>query len=176
MVSQYSDLGIDIFDSNHSFFNDLCYSYDNTESDLILKDRVIDIFQNYSLCDNGCDYDQIDIDSMTVICSCQVKNEINVEIEEPVFGTIIEDAFKDSNFGVLLCYNLVFSLDYKTKNIGFWISLSFTIINPPESCVHLITNWLGNWLKSMSSNLLYIPIVGIIYSFPIILEKYCNLV
>ena len=129
MVSQYSDLGIDIFDSNHSFFNDLCYSYDNTESDLILKDRVIDIFQNYSLCDNGCDYDQIDIDSMTVICSCQVKNEINVEIEEPVFGTIIEDAFKDSNFGVLLCYNLVFSLDYKTKNIGFWISLSFTIIN-----------------------------------------------
>ena len=129
MVSQYSDLGIDIFDSQHSFFNDICYSYDNTENDIILKDRVLDIFQNYSLCDNGCDYDQIDINTMTVICSCQVKNEINVEIAEPVFGTIIQDAFKDSNFGVLLCYNLVFSLDYKTKNIGFWISLSLIIIN-----------------------------------------------
>jgi hypothetical protein len=128
MVSQYSDLGIDIFDNHHSFFNDLCYSYDNTESDIILKDRVIDIFQNYSLCDRGCDYEQIDIDSMTVMCSCKVKTEINVQIAEPVFGTIIEDAFKDSNFGVLLCYNLVFSLDYKTKNMGFWISLSFIII------------------------------------------------
>ena len=129
MVSHYSDLGIDIFDSQHSFFNDLCYSYDNTENDIILKDRVLDIFQNYSLCDNECDYDQIDINTMTVICSCQVKNEINVEIVEPVFSTIIQDAFKDSNFGVLLCYNLVFSLDYKTKNIGFWISLSLIIIN-----------------------------------------------
>ena len=124
MISQYSDLGIDIFDNQHPFFNDICFPYVNNVSDIILKDRVLDIFQNFSLCDNGCDYEQIDIDSMIVICSCQVKNKINFEISEPVFGTIIEDAFKDSNFGVLFCYNLVFSLDYKTKNIGFWISLS----------------------------------------------------
>ena len=129
MVSQYSDLGIDIFDNQHSFFNDICYSYSNTNSDIILKDRILDIYQNFSLCDNGCDYEEIDINSMTVICSCVVKDEINVEVSEPVFGTIIEDAFKNSNFGVLSCYNLVFSLDYKTKNIGFWISLSLITIN-----------------------------------------------
>jgi len=129
MVSHYSNIGVDIFDHKHSFFNDICFPYGNKDSDIILKDRVVEIFQNFSLCDNGCDYDQIDIDSMTVICSCQVKTEINVEVAEPVFKNIIEDAFKDSNFGVLLCYNLVFSLDYKTKNIGFWVSLLFIIIN-----------------------------------------------
>ena len=129
MASQYSDIGIDIYNSKDSFFNDICYSYSNTNSDIILKDRVLDIYQNYSLCDNNCEYEKIDIETMTVKCSCNVKTEITVEVSEPVFGTIIEDSFKDSNFGVILCYNLVFNLDSKKNNIGFWIILFFILCN-----------------------------------------------
>ena len=65
---------------------------------------------------------------MTIICSCQIKTELNVKVSEPVFSTIIADSFKDSNFGVLLCYNLVFGFDYK-KNIGFWIFLCLIFCN-----------------------------------------------
>ena len=127
-VSQFSDLGIDIFNNKDSFFNDICHTYSDNDSDIILKDRVLDIYQNYSLCDNGCEYEQINIDLMTVICSCQIKTEINVKVSEPVFGTIIEDSFKDSNFGVILCYNLVFGFDYK-RNVGFWIFLCLIFCN-----------------------------------------------
>ena len=128
MVSKFSNLGVDIFNNEDSFFNDICHPYSENDSDVILKDKVLDIYQNYSLCDNGCDYEEINIDLMTVICSCQIKTELNVKVSEPVFKTIIEDSFKNSNFGVILCYNLVFNLDYK-RNIGFWIFLCLIFCN-----------------------------------------------
>ena len=127
MISQYSELGIDIFNSQDSFFNDICYPFSISNSDVILKDRVSDIYQNYSLCDNGCEYEQIDIQNMSVTCSCNIKTEINTEVSPPVFGEIVEDTFKDSNFGVIRCYNLVFSLDNKLHNIGFLILLLFVL-------------------------------------------------
>ena len=127
MISQYSELGIDIFNTQDSFFNDICYPFSISNSDLILKDRVSDIYQNYSLCDNGCEYEQIDIQNMSVTCSCNIKTEINTEVSPPVFGEIVEDTFKDSNFGVIRCYNLVFSLDNKLHNIGFLILLLFVL-------------------------------------------------
>ena len=129
MISYYSDLGIDIFDSNDSFFKDICYPFSISNSDIILKDRVSDLFQNYSLCDNGCEYDEIDIANMSVTCSCPIKTEINTEVSEPAFTEMVQNTFKDSNFGVIRCYNLVFNMDYKLQNIGFIIFSIFVIIN-----------------------------------------------
>ena len=43
----------------------------------------------------------------------------------------MEDTFRDSNFGVLKCYKLIFSSEYKTNNIGFWIFLFFVIFHIP---------------------------------------------
>ena len=88
---------------------------------MILKDRVSDIYQNFSLCDNNCEYDEINIENMTVTCFCRVKTEIDTNIEPAVFETVVKDTFKDSSFGVIKCYKLVFSLNNKINNIGFWI-------------------------------------------------------
>ena len=89
MISYYSELGIDILDREDLFLNDLCYPFSNSNSDIILKDRVLDIYQNYSLCEYGCEYDKIDIENMSVVCSCQVKTEINTELSPPVFSEIV---------------------------------------------------------------------------------------
>ena len=129
MISSYSQLGIDIFNKEDLFFNDICYPFSNENSDIILNDRVLDIYQNYSLCENECTYEQIEIESMLVTCSCEVKTEINIEVSEPVFGEIIKDSFRDSNFGVIKCYNLVFSFKNKGKNIGFLLFLFLVIFN-----------------------------------------------
>ena len=126
-IEYYSELGIDIFDIHDSFFNDLCYPYSILNSDIILKDRVLDIYQNYSLCDKGCQYESIDIEGLTIACYCEVKTEISTDISEPVFEEAIKNTFKDSNFGVLRCYNLVFNLNNKSDNIGFFIILFFII-------------------------------------------------
>ena len=80
MIEYYSDLGIDIFDVEGPFFGDLCYPFSNSHSDIILKDRVLDIYQNYSLCDNGCEYENIDIENITLTCYCQVKADITLKV------------------------------------------------------------------------------------------------
>ena len=127
IISYYDELGIDIFNKNDSFFNDLCYSFSVSDSDIILKDRVSDIYQNYSLCDNGCEYDTIDLNNMSVTCTCKVKTEINTEIDNIYFGQMIQQTFKDSNIGVIRCYNLVFDFKNKKKNFGFIIFLIFVV-------------------------------------------------
>ena len=129
MISYYSDLGIDIFDINDSFFNDICYPFFISDSDIILKDRVLDIYQNYSVCDNNCDYEQFNIENMSVVCSCQVKTEINTIVSKPTYGGIIIDTFTNSNFGVIKCYKLVFSSNNKIYNIGFLIFVILLIFN-----------------------------------------------
>ena len=41
-ISNFKDKGIDVFNINDEFFNDICYPYSDSESnsDMILKDRV----------------------------------------------------------------------------------------------------------------------------------------
>ena len=73
-ISYFKNMGIDILQINDDFFNDICYPYfdKNSKSDMILKDRVSDIYKNYSLCDKGCEYESIDIEKLFVNCNCRV--------------------------------------------------------------------------------------------------------
>ena len=52
-ANNFKNLGIDIFNINDSFFNDICQPYSESNNDLILEDRIKDIYQNYSLCEEG---------------------------------------------------------------------------------------------------------------------------
>ena len=125
LISYYSNLNIDIYNHNDSFFNDICYSFSeaNSSTDLVLEDREADIYQNYSLCEENCVYIKIDIETMRVKCQCHVKQKVIIDEKPPIFFKIIKNSFVDSNFGVIKCFHQVFSFDNKFKNCGFWVSL-----------------------------------------------------
>lgn len=127
-VASFQDSGIDVFNINDSFFNDICHPYSNGEDDLILKDRIKDIYLNYSLCEQGCTYNEVDLDYMTILCDCKVKDNISTVVSPLNLDQIIETP---SNFEVIKCYNLVFSWDGKLKNIGFWIFLILVLAHGP---------------------------------------------
>ena len=129
-LSAYSfkDLGIDIFNINDSFFTDVCHSYSDEKNDLTLKDRIKDIFQNYSLCEDECSYDEINLENKTITCDCKVKKYLSLEDITLNFFQYNE---KSSNFKIIKCYNLVFSLKGKLKNIGFWIFLFLVTAHIP---------------------------------------------
>ena len=55
---------------------------------------------------------------MTISCECKVKNNISMVIS-PLKLEEVEES--KTNFDVIKCYNLVFSLKGKINNIGFWI-------------------------------------------------------
>ena len=139
-VNYYSELGIDIFNIKDEFFNDICYSYSEHNSDMILNDRISDIYENYSLCENNCKYDKINISDNLVTCKCYVKNTADPIEEPPNLDTIVLDSLIDSNLGVIKCYKLVFSFKNKHQNIGFWIFTVLIFLHIPFFIYYFIFN------------------------------------
>ena len=93
---------------------------------MTLEDRIKDIYQNYSLCEDGCVYNELNTEYMTVSCDCKVKS--NVSINDTSLNIENLDNVKiESNFALVKCYSLVFSFKGKLKNIGFWL-LSFLLL------------------------------------------------
>ena len=131
--THFEDKGIDILNSSDPFFNDICYSYSDGDSDMVLKDRISDIFQNYSLCDSGCEYEGLNSTSGTVSCSCSVNtddSDTDDDNSSENIKQIFLSLFSDSTFGVIQCYNLVFNKS-KKSNIGFWVFLVIIIGHIP---------------------------------------------
>jgi hypothetical protein len=117
-ANNFKKLGIDIFNINDSFFNDICQPYSESDDDLILEDRIKEYYQNYSLCEQDCTYKGIDFEYMTITCECNVKDNVST-VMKPIN---VENAEGSStNFEVVKCYNLVFSFKDKDKNYGFII-------------------------------------------------------
>ena len=142
MISDFSKLGVDILNSKDNFFNDICFPYSENNSDMILKDRISDIYQNYSKCDDNCEYKKIDLNSNLITCNCKIKSEINKGIEPPRLENILLDLVTDSSFGVIKCPNLVFNFHNKLKNIGFWI-FGFVIIAHIIIIIHYSINTIN---------------------------------
>ena len=97
LISKFKDLGVDVFNIKDEFFNDICRP------------------------------ESFDMEKLSFNCNCEVKQKISIEPEKANFASSITSAFLDSNFGVVKCYNLVFSFKGKLKNAGFWIFSIFTI-------------------------------------------------
>ena len=70
-ISNFNDIDVDIFNIKDKFFNDICYPYSEGDSDLILADRIKDIYQNYSLCEKNCEYEKINLNNMTILAIVQ---------------------------------------------------------------------------------------------------------
>ena len=116
--SLFEDKGVDILNSSDPFFNDICYTYSEGSSDMILSDRINEIYQNYSLCDSGCEYEGLNSSSGTVSCSCDVDSsdsDSDDDNDSENLKQIFLSLFSDSTFGVVKCYNRVFSTSKSKK-------------------------------------------------------------
>ena len=124
-INKFKNLGVDIFNIKDEFFTDLCFSYSDSNNDMILEDRIKYIYQNYSLCEEGCTYNNIDIEKMSITCDCKIQGNFSSITTPLIYDQVSEVSFLDSNIGVVKCYNLIFSFKNKFNNIGF---ILFTIL------------------------------------------------
>ena len=125
LINNFKNLGVDIFNIKDEFFTDLCYAYSDSNNDMILEDRIKYLYQNYSLCEEGCKYNNIDINEMSITCDCPIQGNFSSITTPLIFNQADGGSLLDSNIGVVKCYNLVFSFKNKFSNIGFII---FTIL------------------------------------------------
>ena len=130
---------INIFDSENSFFKDICFDFNNSKKrDIALSDRIKYYYQNTNLCDEGCKQISFDLNTQTAKCDCQYndieKQESNNnnelikenEILDAVAGDVLE-FINSSNIFIVKCYKYIFR--YITNSFGAIISLILLCFN-----------------------------------------------
>lgn len=132
----YADQNIDVFNAQDNFFNDICHPY-QSDIDIILEDRRIDLFQNVTFCGDNCIYKGMNYEIMVANCGCtpsaiQMGEESYLNQGNDQKGVTLNDLANsftselfDFNFIIVRCYNLVFSIEIIKKNLGFFIFLFF---------------------------------------------------
>ena len=136
IYNNLSNLGYDLFDSNDSFYNDICSTYtSDNKKDMLLIDRWDDIYipnnEKY-MCQSGCKLINYNITNQRADCECYFQKQDIIEtLEEISFDKrIILETFmgslKNSNFKVLRCGHLL--IRNISKNYGFIIMAVIVII------------------------------------------------
>ena len=150
-AKSYADSGVDVFNANDSFFNDLCHKYDNKDGmDIIIEDRRIDLYQNATFCQEGCSYTGVNYELMAANCLCDsnlLQNENNLiydnkeQSEILTFKTITKSFISNLlnfNIDVIFCYNLVFNLKILSTNIGFFSMFVMLLSQIIFLCIFLV--------------------------------------
>jgi hypothetical protein len=125
LAKQLKEQGYDLFNSSDDFYNDICSTFNSeNDTDIILNDRRKDFYKpNITLCEDNCQYDGFDIDSLKVKCKCGIKPNVNSDTSKVKFSPniILENFYKlekYANIKIVTCYKLVFNLSRLKKNYG----------------------------------------------------------
>ena len=125
--------GIDIFDKNNSFYNDICTPFTSEDgTDMLLSDRKTNYYnENITLCENGCIYKSYNNTNGKATCQCQVKSEIT-DIKTISYEKLDVNTFFDiksfSNIELIKCFKLTFSKNGLLNNYGSMLIFFMTLI------------------------------------------------
>ena len=128
LIRHLKEQGYDLFNSFDDFYNDVCSPYNSfNNTDVILNDRRNDYYiPNITLCEENCEYESFDIESIRAKCKCNVKKEVISDTKKVKFypNIIIENFYKlekYANIKVVICYLKVFDIERLKKNLGSYL-------------------------------------------------------
>ena len=131
LYDSLNESGYNLFNSEDSFYNDICSPYTSQNgTDISMADRQKEIYntiKNNSMCQNNCQFVLYNSTNKKSKCECEVQTEeiITTDIESINYKTELVNIFfnpiKNSNFLVLKCLKLNFSLKGQKGNIGSYI-------------------------------------------------------
>ena len=130
LYKSLSESGYNLFNSNDSFYNDICSPYTSEKGiDIPMSDRQNEIYSNikdYTICQNNCSFVYYNTSNKKSKCECQAQiEEIKTETKlinykDELFVSFYK-TLKNSNFLVLKCYKLIFSIEGQKYNFGSYI-------------------------------------------------------
>ena len=124
---------IDIFNLSSPFYTDICYHFDSPfNKDISLRDRILMIFPNITLCEYGCEYKGVNISTMEAICDCKFNKLFNKEFlggEVLIENKIdeIRNFIGETNLNIIKCYKRFFVKKYITECYGSFIIIGLII-------------------------------------------------
>ena len=137
LYTRLNSSGYNLFNLDDSFYSDLCSTYTSEKgTDIPMNNRrneIYEISKKYSLCQNKCTFLYLNSSNNKAKCECSAqtedtitdKNKINFKYE------IVNNFYsilKNSNFLILKCYKLVFSLEGQINNIGSYIMITINFM------------------------------------------------
>ena len=118
--------GIDIYDGQSDFYNDICEPYSENGRDMVLEDRRIKYYTNVTFCEKECNDYTIDFDARQVKCDCYVKTSFMSVNGHKEYNNFKNKIHK-TNLHINKCYNLLFHYRNLIYNIAFWLFLSILV-------------------------------------------------
>ena len=154
--------GYNLFDSNDSFYTDVCSTYTSENgTDMILSDRQNIIFSlsgNITLCQLGCNFIYYNKTLKMAECDCSIQSTSTETDAEKFNEKELKNSFAstilNSNFIILKCIKLAFSFEHIFTNKG---RIAMTIIIFFFIIILLIffiydKNTLNKYFKSILKN------------------------
>ena len=148
-----AEKGIDVYNINDDFFNDFCNGVSVNDQDLTLQNRIDDVYVNISFCDDGCEYQGINLETNKVICSCVSEDEdSNVNDDNQInennkkknkLYKLTHDLLTNINYKIVVCYQFWMNKKYFKNNFGFHFSITTFIILQILFIIYLI-----RWYKT----------------------------
>ena len=147
LYESLSESGYNLFNSNDSFYNDICSPYTSKNgTDIPISDRQNEIYNNikdYHICQNNCSLVYYNSTNKKSKCECSIQIEdIKTETKlinykDELFNSFYK-TLKNSNFLVLKCFKLTFSIEGQTNNIGSYIMSAIFLLFIIVIIIHFI--------------------------------------
>ena len=134
-IREYKRANANLFNITDEFYTDLCRVYHELEYDVILEDRIKDLYKNYHVCEEGCYFE--DVDENYVYCQCKIKQNISLESRKMIYQEL--PTYYPKTIEVFKCLSLVFSSDDKINNIGFYLFTFMLGSHIPIWCYYIST-------------------------------------
>ena len=121
------------YNPQNEYYNDICYSFTENNTDIILKDRRNEyINNNLSLCEKNCKYNKYDYNYKKVLCECFIKIDFplisKIEINKDKLLSNFKDIKNILNINIIKCFKEVFNIEGLKNNIGNYIMSSIILI------------------------------------------------
>ena len=136
LILNLKDEGYNIFDIKDDFYNDVCSPYTaQNGADIVLSSRktlIYDSMKNIYFCQTGCEFINYDTETNQAHCNWKVQtggiiNDIfKVSFDKTKFIDSFYITLFNSNFRVLKCIKLLFSIKGIKTNYGFF-ALTFLL-------------------------------------------------
>ena len=136
LYDSLQEYGYNLFNSDDIFYNDICSRYTSENgTDMTLNDRkkLLVEYSNIPLCQANCSFMFYNSSNNMTTCSCpiQTKNtsleQSNIIFNKALLFNTFYLSISNSNFRVMKCYKLFFSLEGQIYNFGSYI-LIFNIL------------------------------------------------
>ena len=164
LYDSLSESGYNLFDSEDSFYNDICATYTSENgTDMLLEDRKKEIFSkngNISLCQDGCKFESYNKTTQKAKCNCDAQSESTetdlekINFDKKKVGKSFLTTLTNSNFFVLKCYKLALNFNNFIKNKGRIIMTLFLISFVILIFVHIFVDnkRISKYINSIISN------------------------